>query len=163
MFYSNKVPDDPKGSHPSKRLSPVVIGAIVAGIIIFMLVLLIVLAVVLVRRWRRRAQQNKAHPKSSIRTPMTPDLPIQTPSTPDISPLSPTEYKPQNPFSDPSHLEKGLTPPLSAVWSALDVNSFADNVETTSPPAPKTSVMQDSRDDRRTGELQNRSSVVRQS
>lgn len=147
----NKVPNDPKGSHHSKRLGHITIGAFVAGILIFVLLLLAVLAVVLIRRWRRRTQQNKMHPTSSIRTPTTPTLPIQTPSTPDIGPLSPM----WGAFSDPSNLEKGPMPLVSAVQSAPDVNSFADSVETRSPPA----VMWDPRDDGRVGQLQTQSSM----
>ncbi|KAH9061313.1 hypothetical protein EDB87DRAFT_411343 [Lactarius vividus] len=148
----NKVPNDPKGSHHSKRLSPAAIGAFVAGVLIFML-LCAVLAVVLIRR---RAQQNKTHLTSSIRTPTTPTLPIQTPSTPDIGPLSPMGgFELQDPFSDPNTLEKGSAPLVSAVQSAPGVSSFADTVETRSPPA----VMWDSRDDGRSGQLQTQSSV----
>ncbi|KAI9442182.1 hypothetical protein H4582DRAFT_1809269 [Lactarius indigo] len=153
----NGAPNDPEGSHHSKRLSPVVIGTLVAGII-FMLLLLSVLAVVFIRRWRRRAQQNKTHSTSSIRTPTTPTLPIQTPSTLDIGPLSPMGFEPYYPFNDPSNLEMGSTPLGSAVQSTPDVNSFADSVETRSPPA----VMRDSRDDGWSGELQTQSSMVRQ-
>ncbi|KAH9176351.1 hypothetical protein EDB89DRAFT_152538 [Lactarius sanguifluus] len=148
----DKVPNNPKGSHHSKGLSHIAIGAFVAGILIFVLLLFVVLAVVLIRRWRRRTQQNKMHPTSSIRTPSTPTLPIQTPSTPDIGPLSPMGGS----FSDPSNLEMGPAPLVSAVQLAPDVNSFADSVETRSPPA----VMWDSRDD---GRLQTQSSMVGQS
>ncbi|KAH9047832.1 hypothetical protein EDB84DRAFT_1459256 [Lactarius hengduanensis] len=152
----NKVPNDPKGSHHSKRLGHIAIGAFVAGILIFVLLLFAVLAVVLIRRWRRRTQQNKTPPTSTIRTPTTPTLPIQTPSTPDIGPLSPMwGFGPHDPLSDPSSLEKGPTPLVSAVQSAPDVNSFAYSVETRSPPA----VMWNSRDDGRLGQLQTQSSM----
>jgi hypothetical protein len=101
----------PKVSHPSKRLSPVVIKTLVAGSLIFILLLLIVLVVVLIRRRRQ------------LRMPSTPSLPLQTP--PDISPREP---KPQNPFYDHSDLEKGVEPPLSVVQLAPDDDPFADNV-----------------------------------
>ena len=134
-IHSNMDVHDPKVSHPSKRLSPVIIKILVAGISIFILLLLVVLAVLLIRR--RRA--NNTHP---LRMPSTPSLPLQTP--PDISPREP---KPQNSFYDRSDLEKGVEPPLSAVRPMPDGNPFGDEV------------MRDSRDDRWAG----KGSVVRQS
>ena len=122
--YSNMVVHEPQVSQPSKRLSPVVIKILVAGISIFILLLLIVLAVVLIRR--RRA--NKTHP---LRTPLTPSLPLQTPPG-----ISPREPKSQSSFYNHSDLEKGVKSPVSVVRPAPDDNPFADDV------------MQDSRDDR---------------
>lgn len=101
----------PKLSHPSQRLSPVVIKILVAGSLIFILLLLIVLVVVLIRRWR------------GLRMPSTPSLPLQSP--PDISPREPF---PQNHFRDHSDLEKGVEPPLSTVQPAPDGDPFADCV-----------------------------------
>ena len=98
----------PKLSHPSQRLSPVIIKILVAGSLISILLLLIVLVVVLIRRWR------------GLRMPSTPSLPLQSP--PDISPRG---AFPQNPFRD---LEKGVEPPLSTAQPAPDDDPFADNV-----------------------------------
>jgi hypothetical protein len=126
----------PNVSHPSKRLSPVVIKILVAGISIFIL-LLVVLAVFLIRR--RRA--NRTH----LRMPSTPHLPLQTPPG-----ISPSESKPQNFFYNHNDPENGVEPPLSAVRPAPRDNPLADDV------------MRDSRDDR-AGELINEGGVVSRS
>lgn len=112
--HSNIAVHHPNVPHPSKRLSPVVIKILVAGIFIFIL-LLVVLAIVLIRR--RRA--NRTH----LRMPSTPTLPIQSPPG-----ISPSESKPPSHFYNYSDPEKGAEPPLSAVQPSPHDNPLADFV-----------------------------------
>ncbi|KAI0305731.1 hypothetical protein B0F90DRAFT_1700534 [Multifurca ochricompacta] len=131
-------------SHSSRGPNAAVIGGLVSGI--FILLLLIALAIVLIRR--RRTIRRDHPPKLSVLSPMTPSLPMQTPPALGSSPQTPTGSK--------QWRRKGFARSLGTVPNH---NPFND-ARLKMPSVPEMSVVRDSYDDGRAGDLQIQSSAV---
>jgi len=131
------------GPPRTSRLNmPVIEGAIVVTLVLLLLTLL---AIVLYRR-RGDNKGGRLRLKFSIRQPKTPSLPMQvappwglSPRTPDIP----------NFYSDPSHLEKGVTHPAST--GPQEENPFIDDARGKLPTVPEMSKVLYGNSDCRTG------------